>query len=388
MSKTIFFYVLIRHWKSFEYFDRCIDSVYSQNYRNFKILFIDDASGYSLKRREYIRNKLRGHIIVFNKIRRYSLFNAYYLVNKYAYDHNSIIFNLDGDDWLPHSKCLSEIASIYSKNPKLQMTYGDCFIWNGKLKKRSLVNQLATLNKPYPKHVVKNRTYRSELFLPLHPRTWKVSLFKSIPKKEFMDPRGKWLRFAEDMAVFFPMLEKIKPRGCETLRTPFYVYNQVNPHADINENTIPLLKNELIIRRKHMIDKKFDSTRRLINIKYSKVLSIPIVGDFLYKLQLVLIKHKLTNTIYLSGKNSKLRKSLINKTKIHTVVLNTFSLANVIRNITGYKILNKSDINLNSMKIDDLYSLMWNLVFCDAVTTKTRKAIAQILPTNYPIARI
>lgn len=389
-NKSVFFYILIRHWKAYKYFDRCINSVLTQNYNNYKILFIDDASNYSSKRREYIIKKLRGHVVIFNKKRCYSLLNAYHLISKYATNSNAIIINLDGDDWLPHSICLSQLATIYSSNPTLQMTYGDCLIWDGHIKKRSCIAQLETLNKPYPKQTIEKNTFRSEQFLPLHPRTWKVSLFKSIPKKEFLDSNGKWLRFAEDMALFFPMLEKIKPSEYKVLKNPLYVYNQNNPHADVVENTIPLLKDELEIRTKKKVGRIYRRNSQNVNIYYHKLFSLPFFGTVFYKLQNILIGLNIMKSLFISLKNEALAKNMLNKFEAKNLVfiIKSTKLHVLLKNIQNFKILDCPGINIKKMSNDNLYDLMWTLVFCDAITPKTRKVIVKILPADFPIIRI
>ena len=111
MAKKIFFYVLIRSRKAFGNFDKCINSVFFQDNTNYKILYSDDASGYTKKQKKYIKEKLKKHIVLFNKSRKYSLRNAYDIIHKYSTVYGAIVFNLDGDDWLPHTNCLSEVGN-------------------------------------------------------------------------------------------------------------------------------------------------------------------------------------------------------------------------------------------------------------------------------------
>jgi glycosyltransferase involved in cell wall biosynthesis len=250
----MFIYILIRHWKAFEYFDRCIDSVLLQNYRNYKILFVDDASGYDIYRKKYITEKLKGHTVVFNKFRKYSVRNGYEMIHKYCTNHNGVVVNLDADDWLISSDVLDYLNSYYLNHPDIQITYGNCILWDGdKLSKP--VNQINRYwNRPYPKGVIKNKSYRKYTFLPLHPRTWKVLLFKKIYKEDFLRPDGKWLRFAEDQAFFYPMLE-LSNGNIGRISKPLYAYNTATIHADNKINLNELLKDELTIRRKFVYDR-------------------------------------------------------------------------------------------------------------------------------------
>lgn len=245
----VFFYVLIRSWNTFEYFGRCADSVLKQPYKNFKILFIDDASNYTTKQKKYIKEKLKKHIVEFNKKRRFSVFNAYKMIHKYADNNDAIIINLDGDDWFVNDGVLADLSEVYGQNPSCLLTYGECLLWGGEQYSRPSRLIKDFTNIPYPQKVIREKTYRLEPFYPLHPRTWKVWLYKKIKKEDFLRPDGAWLKFAEDLAMFYPMLEMAAGRF-KVIKKPLYAYNVAAQHADIKENLIKLLKDELIIRKK------------------------------------------------------------------------------------------------------------------------------------------
>jgi glycosyltransferase involved in cell wall biosynthesis len=246
-QKNIYFYVLIRHWRSFTYFDRCINSVLSQNYKNFKILFVDDNSGYDDFRKIYIREKLKGHIIVFNKTRKYSIRNGYELINKYAIKNNAVVINLDADDWLISNNVFKYLNIYYLKHPDVYLTYGECVLWDGNKYSRPARKIDKYWNHQYPNKIIKYKLFRKYPFLPLHPRTWKVSLFKKIKKASLFRPDRTWLKFAEDQAYYYPMLEMVG-RNFGVINKPLYVYNIFTEMADIKVNTDELLKDELLIR--------------------------------------------------------------------------------------------------------------------------------------------
>lgn len=250
IRSDIFFYVLIRSWNAFEYFDRCVDSVFNQTYKNFKILFIDDCSEYSIEQKNHIKKCLQNHIVMFNRKRRFSVFNAYKIIHKYAKNSEGVVLNLDGDDWLLDNNVLSFLAKVYDNNPDCLLTYGECLLWDGKeysSRPSRFIKEFTNI--PYRKMVVQTNTYRLEPFYPLHPRTWKVWLYKKIKREDFLRPDGSWLEFAEDQAMFFPMLEMANGLS-KVIKKSLYVYNVATQHADIKENPIKLLKDELIIRKK------------------------------------------------------------------------------------------------------------------------------------------
>lgn len=253
--KPVYFYILIRSWKAFDNFDRCLNSVFNQSYKKYKILFVDDASSLSKNQKTYIKNKLQKHVVVFNKKRLHSLRNAYKMICKYAKNDNAVIFNLDGDDWLPHANCFQEIAEVYHNSPECFLTFGECLIWDGENLSRPSRFTRPNTNLKYPMSVVKNNMYRKYPFLPLHPRTWKVSFFKKIKKRDFLRPNGSWLRFAEDQAILYPILEMAAGRY-EVIKKPVYIYNTGSSNSDAKRNFWGLIKDELIIRKKKPYEKE------------------------------------------------------------------------------------------------------------------------------------
>lgn len=220
-----------------------------QNYKNFRILFVDDASNYTTGQKKYIGKKLQGHIVRFNKERQHSLRNAYEMILTFAKNDDAVVLNLDADDWLIDKNVLTEIANTYNRTGCL-LTYGECKIFenNELTNKPSRVLKEHT-NIPYPERIIKTNSYRKYPFLPLHPRTWKVWLFKKIKKEDFLREDGSWIEFAEDQAIFYPMLEMSNGRFC-VISIPLYVYSIETQHSDTKQNLIGLLRDELIIRRK------------------------------------------------------------------------------------------------------------------------------------------
>jgi len=191
---------------------------------------------------------LNGHITQFNSQRLFSTYNAYTLIHKYAKINEAVVVNLDGDDWFFGSDTLAYLAKLYQSS-KCLLTYGECVFWDGyKYSKPCRLIKEHT-NIPYPKTVIKDNSYRKYPFLPLHPLTWKVELFKRIAQQYLLRPDGTWLRFAQDQAIFYPMLE-MAAKKCSVIKKTLYVYNVSNKHSDVRENFYQLLKDELVIRKK------------------------------------------------------------------------------------------------------------------------------------------
>lgn len=247
-SENVFFYVLIRSWQALPFLYRCIESSLSQDYPDYQILFIDDASDYPRSVRDYIRNSLRGHVVVFNKKRMCAVQNAYEMISVYASNHQAVVVSLDGDDWFIDSSVLSYLAKAYKKE-QCWFTYGNCLIWNQDRSLSSIRSIDVYANTPYPQVTMKRKTYRREPFRCSHLRSWRTWLYKKIRKEDFLRPDGSWIQFAEDQAMFYPMLEMGAEYGL-TIKKPLSVYNISSPNNDIKRDPLMLIRDELIIRRK------------------------------------------------------------------------------------------------------------------------------------------
>lgn len=247
---SLYFYILIRSWKAFEYFNRCVDSVFVQNYQNYKILFVDDASDYTRKQKEYIKKKLAGHVVVFNKTRKFSVYNAYQMIKKYARERNSVVLILDADDWLIDRNALTHISRAYKDNPDILFTYGSCKIFDGKKYSRarsSLTNPFA--NTRYSAKVIKKVLYRQEPFRISHPMTFKARVFKMIKVKDLKEDNGEWLKYSFDLAIFLPFLEMANGRF-KFIDKPLYAYNTGSANINIKKNPFEFIREDLLVRKK------------------------------------------------------------------------------------------------------------------------------------------
>lgn len=251
MSHPVFF--LIRSWNCFPYISRCLRSVLDQKVKDFTILFVDDASDYTREQKKYIHETLRGHVAVFNTVRKYAARNAYELIHAYVKQDDAIVINVDGDDWLEGVDVISVIRTIYKKTDCV-LTYGNCRYYNpGSPIHNTIASSCGQLNHRYAKDIEHNNVYRKTFFIPLHLRTWKAGLFKKIKKESFLRPNGSWTRSCEDQAMFFPMLEMARGRY-EVLKEILYVYNKENVYNDEKTNRQDLLFDELCIYKKPPYD--------------------------------------------------------------------------------------------------------------------------------------
>ncbi len=224
-------YVLMRSWNASQFFDRSIESIHRQTYKDYTILFIDDASDYTKAQIQHIRDVLHGHVTVFNKERKYSTRNAFEMIHTYVKDDDAVIINVDGDDWLEGDDVFGTILKEYEKTSCL-LTYGNCYYFAPTSSLHGVVASVyRDINCRYTVNIERHNEYRDTYFLPFHMRTWKSGLFKKIRQQSFLRPDGSWIRFCEDQAMFLPMLEMANGRY-SVMSRPLYWYNALTPWSD------------------------------------------------------------------------------------------------------------------------------------------------------------
>lgn len=242
-------YVLIRHWNNVNKITNCLRSVFRQNYSNYKIVFIDDFSINNARIKQKIITILSDHITIFNAERKFAVRNAYESIHKFCED-DSIVFNLDCDDELVGSNVFTLINTIYQRYPTCKYTYGSCLVDGKQICNSNKYNE----NKPYPSQIILNHQYRNYPFLPLHPRTWKASAFKAIPKHRFLINNQNWLKYCEDLAIFFNLFDIFSKDGF-VIRKILYNYSKSTLHNDAKSNKLSLIQEELYIRKQSTLNK-------------------------------------------------------------------------------------------------------------------------------------
>jgi len=243
------FYILIRSWNAFPYLEKCLQSVLAQESDNYTVLFVDDCSDYTKAQKKWIQSMLKEHACVFNQERKFSVRNAYEMIHAYAEKRNSIVVNVDGDDWLNGENVLQVIEETYVKDEKCVLTYGDCYYFDpGNEKHLQQASKTSKfVNHRYPPEVEIKKKYRSVPFLPLHLRTWKTAAFKKISQSQFKRPDGSWLKFCEDQAIFYPILE-MSDGNYQVIQQPLYFYNRENSRNDNKVHLRECFLDELSIR--------------------------------------------------------------------------------------------------------------------------------------------
>lgn len=242
------FVIVIPSYNNKEWCTRNLESVFSQEYSNFRLIYIDDASSdstYDLVK-EYTEKsgQIERVTLIHNKTRLGALANYYHAI--WSCDPREIIVELDGDDWLANSQVLATLNKAY-QNPDVWVTYGQFIVYpEGGI---GWVSEV-------PQNIVSRNAFREYRWLTTHLRTYYAALFQKIEKQDFLLD-GEFFSMAGDLARMFPIIE-MAGRHSHCISDILYVYNIA---TSINDHVKDPVKQErigVIIRGKkryHPIDK-------------------------------------------------------------------------------------------------------------------------------------
>lgn len=224
----------------------CIDSLKSQNFKDFKCILIDDISNDSSFEiaKQSISDDPRFTLIK-NEEKKFALRNIYEGIQLLNPEPDDIIVTIDGDDWLASPDSLEIVNRYYLQSPETLITYGTYIEFPSGIRPFNVT--------AYPKEVIESRTFRQDIWRASHLRTFKYKLWKSIDIEDLKDSSGNFYRMTGDLAFMFPMLEMAGDR-IKFIQEILYCYNVSNPMNDHKVNHSLQLKLEREIRGR----KKYD----------------------------------------------------------------------------------------------------------------------------------
>ncbi len=232
--------IVIPSYNNVKWYQRNLDSVLQQNYDNFRVIYIDDAStdGTDTQVAQYLSANDANKRVTFirNDKRLGALANIYRAV--WMCDPADIIVTVDGDDWLYNSWVLKKLDQVYA-NQNIWMTYGQ-FI---EYPTRKLGGGQAV-----PFQVIKEGSFRKAPWMTTHLRTFYAGLFHKIRTEDFLF-EGEFYQVAWDLAFMFPMLEMAASHS-QFISQILYVYNVATPLSDFKLNLEQQRHIDQVIRNK------------------------------------------------------------------------------------------------------------------------------------------
>lgn len=252
--------VIVPFYNPGNFLELCVNSILTQNYENYEVLFINDSSTDGSPEK-YIPQQLpkvdekgenlrdeNGNFLFYNThpildktkclkttywksgFRMTALPNLYNGIMQFATDPDDICVIVDGDDWLINKNVLSYINDFYNKNNDCWMMYGAASWTDGR-------NCCA---RPYTKEDYE-KGLRNSPFKVSHIRTFRAGLFHKIKEQDssfscMMNEKGEWYTITYDVAMFLPMLEMAGLEHIFYNDKKLYVYNRDNPISDDKVN--------------------------------------------------------------------------------------------------------------------------------------------------------
>ena len=218
--------VVIASYNNKNWYQRNLDSVFSQQYENYTVIYIDDCSpdGTGEFVEQYIKEQGQEHRVklIRNKERCGALANLYKAIH--SCDNSTIIVTLDGDDWFAHEQVLPRINDVYA-NPNIWLTYGQY---------EDYPKATVGCCREIPKDIINNSLFREYTWVSSHLRTFYAGLFKRV-KLEDLLYQGAFFPMTWDMAFMLPMLEMSGGRFA-FIPEVLYQYNVINPLNDCKVN--------------------------------------------------------------------------------------------------------------------------------------------------------
>ena len=218
-----------------------LESVLSQSYPLFRVIYIDDLSTDETARMvsEYLAENARAHLVTFhrNETRVGPLSNIDTAVR--SCDPNDIVVLVDGDDFLAHREVLSRLNTIY-QDPDVWLTWGQF---------TRVPQGTEGFCSPIPEEVVSANAFRDYPFVSSHLRTFYAGLYHRIRLVDVKDGDGQFFTIAGDVAQMFPMQEMAGPHG-RFVAEVLYKYNRENPLSDDKVDRAGQIRTEREIRGK------------------------------------------------------------------------------------------------------------------------------------------
>lgn len=244
-NEDLKFVIVIPTYKNSEWVERNLESVFCQDQKNYRVIFVDDCSpDDTFEKAQSIIEKHKEEdrvTLIKNTERKGALHNLYDSIH--SCEDNEIVITLDGDDWFANDKVLNKLTDSYV-DENVWMTYGQYQSWpdNG-----------AGCSRQIPKHITAHNLFRQYGWCSSHLRTFYSWLFKKIKKEDLLDTSGNFYPMAWDLAFQMPMLEMCGPHAI-FLSDVMYIYNIANPINDSKVN----LKLQQSLEREIRAKPKYD----------------------------------------------------------------------------------------------------------------------------------
>lgn len=282
------FKIITPSFNNEEWVEYNIASILNQKYKNYEVIYINDASTDStLEKVSSIVGKFPNWKIINNDINLGAVSN--YFENLNLVDDHDIVIHLDGDDWLYDENVLENLNAFYN-NHDCWMTYGGFLVWEGNNKDVKIPYPQSTT---YPEFIQKHKKYRNDFWRASHLRTYRGFLIKAVNTSDIKDlVNNEYYWHASDLAFQYACLEMCSKEKIKTVDFYTCVYNQSkqNQVRTQERESVDNSKYEIEIRqRKHykegLTGEKLDQVNVYPTEYYSESHNIPTKFTYVYGLE-------------------------------------------------------------------------------------------------------
>lgn len=205
--------VLIPFYNCSTYIKDCYESLISQEYKNFKLYFIND---YSSDNGHSLIPLSNNAVLKNNDSRKYALGSLYSFFSTEYFSDEEVLLIVDGDDFLLNNHVLSAINKIYQDTGCL-LTYGQYCYSNGRIGHC----------RPYSEGEFNN--LRKLDWRASHLKTFKYKVFKEFLNRDpnagsWQDAHGAFYKMSYDIAMMTPLMEISGYNRVFFNETPVYGY--------------------------------------------------------------------------------------------------------------------------------------------------------------------
>jgi len=226
--------VVIPSYNNAAWIERTLNSVFSQEYSNYSVVYIDDGStddSVEVVERYIRENNVEDKITFIKNDRRWrKLRNVYVPIHRYCPDE-AVVVMLDCDDFLAHPGVFKMINELY-QDPDVWFMYGGDEPYP-KIEAARWGITKANLSAPTPEAVIRANSFRQFNWVYMHIRTFRAWLFKMITVDEMLSAtvpgyQGKFYPACIDYIFVYPMLEMAQ-RHMRYNAEFVYYWNAANP---------------------------------------------------------------------------------------------------------------------------------------------------------------
>jgi FkbM family methyltransferase len=226
-----------------------IESILEQGYKNYEVLYIDDASSDTTKDIiKYLVEDNKKFNLIFHDKNMSKSYSFMEYVKSFVLDNEVLVF-IDGDDWIPYNNTFQKIVEYYITN-KVWVAYSKMICYPS-------LSESPSHGKDHPENVHKYNLYRQYPYTASHIKTMKGFLFKNINKQDLIY-NNEWVRFGDDVAIMCSAMEQSPKEKIGVMNFVGYMYNESKENSERNhqdfikgrdgENYIKSIKPYLVIK--------------------------------------------------------------------------------------------------------------------------------------------